>query len=138
YNLSWLLGNKIDNTGSDISFDSAPSFYINGQPQAVDATGNVVVNPVLRDFERAAANLKAFDPYLDATQLTPVARYLVDAPTLGSSATPTSSCLRTPLATPTSEVALDGDVLGRQQLALFLSRLELVRRCWLRRQPASR
>jgi hypothetical protein len=34
----------------------------------------------------------------------------------------------------TSEVALDGDVLARQQLALFLSRLELVRRCWLRRK----
>ncbi len=82
YDLSWLMGSKIDNTGYDISFDSAPSFYIDGQPQAVDATGNVVVNPVLRDFEHAAANLKAFDPYLDGTQLTPVARYLVDAPTL--------------------------------------------------------
>ncbi len=82
YNLTWLLGSKIDNTGYDISFDSAPSFYIDGQPQAVDASGKVVVNPVLRDFERAAANLKAFDPYVDSTQLTPVARYLVDAPTL--------------------------------------------------------
>jgi hypothetical protein len=82
YNLSWLLGTKIDNTGYDISFDSAPSFYIDGQPQAVDSSGNLVLNPVLRDFEHAAANLKAFDPYLDPTQLTPVARYLVDAPTL--------------------------------------------------------
>ena len=35
-----------------------------------------------RAFESAAANLKAFDPYIDSTQLTPVARYLVDAPTL--------------------------------------------------------
>src|ERR1039458_1461591 len=34
----------------------------------------------------------------------------------------------------TSEVALDGDVLRRQQLAIFLSRHELVRRCWLRRK----
>jgi hypothetical protein len=33
-------------------------------------------------LEQAAANLKAFDPYIDKTQLTPVARYLVDAPTL--------------------------------------------------------
>lgn len=82
YNLSWLLGNKIDNTGYDISFDSAPSFYIDGRPQAVDSSGNLLVNPVLRDFEHAAASLKAFDPYLDPTQLTPVARYLVDAPTL--------------------------------------------------------
>lgn len=82
YNLSWLLGRTIDNTGYDTSFDSAPSFYIYGQPQAVDANGNVVLNPVLRDFEHAAANLKAFDPYLDSTQLTAVARYLVDAPTL--------------------------------------------------------
>jgi hypothetical protein len=82
YSMSWLIGSQIDNTGYDISFDSAPSFYINGQPQAVDANGNVIVNPTLRAFEAAAANLKAFDPYLDATQLTPVARYLVDAPTL--------------------------------------------------------
>jgi hypothetical protein len=82
YNMTWLIGNAIDGTGYDISFDSAPSFYIDGQLQAVDASGNVVLNPVLRDFERTAANLKAFDPYIDATQLTPVGRYLVDAPTL--------------------------------------------------------
>ena len=82
YNMFWLLGSMIDSTGYDISFDSAPSFYINHQPQAVDGSGNVVVNSTLRQFEKAAANLKAFDPYLDATQLTPVARYLVDGPTL--------------------------------------------------------
>jgi len=82
YNMKWLIGATIANTGYDISFDSAPSFYINGQPQAVDAAGNVVLNPTLRAFEQAAANLEAFDPYIDATQLTPVARYLVDAPTL--------------------------------------------------------
>lgn len=82
YNLTWLLGSTIDGTGYDTSFDSAPSFYIHGQPQAFDANGNVVLNPVLRDFEHAAANLKAFDPYEDTTQLTPVARYLVDGPTL--------------------------------------------------------
>lgn len=80
YNLNWLLGPMP--AGFDISFDSAPSFYINGQPQAVDGSGNVVVNPLLRAFEQKAANLKAFDPYVDATQLTPVANYLVDAPTL--------------------------------------------------------
>lgn len=82
YNMTWLLGSSIDGTGYDISFDSAPSFYIDGQPQAVDSNGNVVLNPLLRDFEHAAAKLKAFDPYVDATQLTPVARYFVDAPTL--------------------------------------------------------
>ena len=82
YNMKWLLGSTIAGTGYDISFDSAPSFYINGQPQAVDAGGNVVLNPTLRAFEQAAANLMAFDPYIDPTQLTPVARYLVDAPTL--------------------------------------------------------
>jgi hypothetical protein len=84
YNIKWagLLGSTIAGTGYDISFDSAPSFYINGQPQAVDAAGNVVLNPTLRAFEQAAANLKAFDPYIDKTQLTPVAKYLVDAPTL--------------------------------------------------------
>ncbi|MBV9806533.1 MAG: hypothetical protein JO286_05070 [Solirubrobacterales bacterium] len=82
YNLKWLMGSTINGTGYDISFDSAPSFYINGQPQAVDSSGNVVVNPTLRAFEREAAGLKAFDPYIDSTKLTPVARYLVDAPTL--------------------------------------------------------
>ncbi len=84
YNMTYLLGSQIDGTGYDISFDSAPSFYLDGQLQAVDSTGKVVVNPVLRDFERAAANLKAFDPYIDATQLTPVGRYFVDAPTLAA------------------------------------------------------
>jgi hypothetical protein len=84
YNLQWpgLLGPTIAGTGYDISFDSAPSFYINGQPQAVDGSGQIVVNATLRAFEQAAANLKAFDPYTDPTQLTPVAKYLVDAPTL--------------------------------------------------------
>jgi hypothetical protein len=82
YNMTWLLGSSIDGTGYDISFDSAPSFYIDGQLQAVDGSGNVVVNPTLRDFEKGAANLKAFDPYVDTTQLTTVGRYLVDGPTL--------------------------------------------------------
>ncbi|HEY2189070.1 MAG TPA: hypothetical protein VGH48_10965, partial [Caldimonas sp.] len=82
YNVKWLLGSTIADTGYDISFDSAPSFYINGQPQAVDAAGNVVLNPTLRAFEVAAANLKAFDPYIDPSLLIPVARFLVDAPTL--------------------------------------------------------
>ena len=82
YNMSWLLGSTVDGIGYDISFDSAPSFYIDGQPQALDANGNVVVNSTLRDFEKAAAGLNAFDPYVSTTQLTPVARYLVDGPTL--------------------------------------------------------
>jgi hypothetical protein len=82
YNLTYLIGSTINGTGYDISFDSAPSFYINGQPQAVDSSGNIVVNATLRAFEHAAANLKAFDPYFDSTQLTTVANYLVDAPTL--------------------------------------------------------
>jgi hypothetical protein len=84
YNLKWtgLLGPTIAGTGYDISFDSAPSFYINGQPQAVDGSGNIAINATLRAFEQAAASLKAFDPYIDPTQLTLVAKYLVDAPTL--------------------------------------------------------
>ena len=82
YNMKWLLGSTVSGTGYDISFDSAPSFYINGQPQAEDSSGNVVVNPTLRAFEQKAANLNAFDPYIDSTKLTPVARYLVDEPTL--------------------------------------------------------
>ena len=43
YNMKWLLGNTIAGSGYDISFDSAPSFYINGQQQAVDSSGNVVL-----------------------------------------------------------------------------------------------
>ena len=82
YNMTYLLGSQIDATGYDISFDSAPSFYIDGQPQALDANGKVVLNSLLRDFERAAVNLKAFDPYIDATQLTPIGRFFVDGPTL--------------------------------------------------------
>ena len=82
YNMKWLFGSTVNGTGYDISFDSAPSFYINGQPQAVDASGNIQVNPTLRAFEQKAAGLKAFDPYVDATKLVPVANYLVDAPTL--------------------------------------------------------
>jgi hypothetical protein len=82
YNLKWLLGSTINGTGYDISFDSAPSFYINGQPQAVDATGHIVANPTLRAFEQKAATLKAYDPYVDATQNVPVANYVVDQPTL--------------------------------------------------------
>jgi hypothetical protein len=82
YNLKWLLGSTIAGTGYDISFDSAPSFYIDNQPQALDANGHVVVNPTLRAFEKKAAELKAFDPYIDPTKLTPVAKYLIDAPTL--------------------------------------------------------
>ena len=82
YNLKWLFGPTPGGVGYDIAFDSAPSFYINGQPQAVDARGNVVVNPTLRAFEQRAAALKAFDPYVDASGLVPVANYLVDQPTL--------------------------------------------------------
>jgi hypothetical protein len=82
YNMKWLLGSTINGSGYDISFDSAPSFYINGQPQAEDSSGNVVVNPTLRAFEQKAASLTAFDPYTDATKRTRVARYLVDEPTL--------------------------------------------------------
>ena len=83
YNIKYLIGSTIAGAAYDISFDSAPSFYINGQPQALDpATGHVILNPTLRAFEKAAAGLKAFDPYIDATKLTPVARYLVDGPTL--------------------------------------------------------
>jgi hypothetical protein len=82
YNIQWLIGKTVSSTAYDISFDSAPSFYINGQPQAVDAGGHIVVNTTLRAFEQKAATLMAFDPYIDETKLTPVARYLVDAPTL--------------------------------------------------------
>jgi len=84
YNIKWagLLGTTISGTGYDISFDSAPSFYIDNQPQALDGSGNVIVNSTLRAFEKKAGELQGFDPYVDDTQLTPVAKYLVDGPTL--------------------------------------------------------
>jgi hypothetical protein len=81
--LKWLFGLSGPlSSGYDISFDSAPSFYINNQPQALDASGNVAVNPTLREFEKRAASVKAFDPYIDKTRLIPVSNYLADAPTL--------------------------------------------------------
>jgi hypothetical protein len=78
--LKWLFGPMP--AGYDTSFDSAPSFYIDGQPQAVDASGHVALNSTLRAFEQRAASVKAFDPYINTTQFVPVANYLVDAPTL--------------------------------------------------------
>ena len=78
--LKWLFGTMP--SGYDISFDSAPSFYIDGQPQAVDASGHIALNTTLRAFEQRAAAVKAFDPYIDTTQFIPVANYLVDQPTL--------------------------------------------------------
>jgi hypothetical protein len=78
--LKWLFGTMP--AGYDISFDSAPSFYIDGQPQAVDSSGHIALNPTLRTFEQRAASVRAFDPYINTTQLVPVANYLVDAPTL--------------------------------------------------------
>jgi hypothetical protein len=78
--LKWLFGAMP--AGYDISFDSAPSFYIDGQPQAVDSSGHIALNPTLRAFEQRAAAVKAFDPYIDTTQFIPVANYLVDHPTL--------------------------------------------------------
>src|SRR5215468_7907832 len=65
YNIKWpgLIGPNVNGVGYDISFDSAPSFYIDGQPQAIDTGGNIVVNPTLRAFEHVAANLEGFDPY---------------------------------------------------------------------------
>jgi hypothetical protein len=78
--LKWLFGPMP--AGYDISFDSAPSFYIDNQPQAVDASGHIALNSTLRTFEQRAAHVMAFDPYLNTTQFVPVANYLVDAPTL--------------------------------------------------------
>ena len=34
----------------------------------------------------------------------------------------------------TTEISLDGELLGRQQLVLFLEKLERVRRCWVQRK----
>jgi hypothetical protein len=78
--IKWLFGTMP--AGYDTSWDSAPSFYIDGQPQAVDSSGHIVLNPTLRAFEQRAAAVKAFDPYVNTTQFIPVANYLVDQPTL--------------------------------------------------------
>jgi hypothetical protein len=84
YNIKWveLMDAKVGGVSFETSFDSAPSFYIDNQPQAVDGSGNVVFNPTLRAFEKKAAAMLAFDPYIDDSKLIPVARYLVDAPAL--------------------------------------------------------
>jgi hypothetical protein len=44
--MTWLLPE--DPSTYDISFDSAPSFYLNGRQSALDSTGKVVINPTLR------------------------------------------------------------------------------------------
>jgi hypothetical protein len=54
----------------DIHFDSAPSFYVNGQPARTDAT--------LRQLERDVAAARTIDPYESTTSPTAVAQYLVD------------------------------------------------------------
>jgi hypothetical protein len=46
-------------TGFDITFDMAPSFYVDGQPPAGD--------PLARQFEKAAAGLTAVNPRTGAT-----------------------------------------------------------------------
>jgi hypothetical protein len=79
-NMTWLLPE--DPSTYDISFDSAPAFYLNGRQSALDSNGKVVINPTLRRFEREAANAKAFDPFIDTVNLIPVANFLADAPQL--------------------------------------------------------
>jgi hypothetical protein len=54
----------------DIHFDSAPNFYVNGQPGRTD--------PTLRQLERDVAAAKAIDPYDSLTSPTPITQYLVD------------------------------------------------------------
>lgn len=52
-----------------IHFDSAPTFYVNGNPARQDST--------LRQFERTLAASKAVDPYISSSP-TPVTRHMVD------------------------------------------------------------
>jgi hypothetical protein len=54
----------------DIHFDSAPNFYVNGQPDATD--------PAVRQLERDAAVAQAIDPYIDPLNPTPITEFLVD------------------------------------------------------------
>ena len=79
-NMSWLFPE--DPATYDISFDSAPSFYINGRLSALGPNGQLALNTTLRRFEREAASAKAFDPFIDPSHLIPVANSLADAPQL--------------------------------------------------------
>jgi hypothetical protein len=78
--MNWLLSE--DSASYNISFDSAPSFYINGRQSALGPHGELTSNPTLRRFEQEAANAKGFDPFIDASKMIPVANFLADAPQL--------------------------------------------------------
>jgi hypothetical protein len=54
----------------DIHFDSAPNFYVNGQPARDD--------PALRQLERDVAAATAIDPYADPANPIPITRQIVD------------------------------------------------------------
>jgi hypothetical protein len=62
-----LFAQGID-TPFDVSADSAPEFYLHGQPGAGDAT--------VRAFERASASLQATNPYAGTTDA--LSQYLAD------------------------------------------------------------
>jgi len=68
-NLTGLLATQSGNTTSfRLENDSAPEFYVNGQP------GPTV--PAVRNLERATGSLTAFNPYTNTTQ--PITNYLAD------------------------------------------------------------
>jgi hypothetical protein len=68
-NINAILPSGYKPPAYSVHADSAPTFYVNGNPPAADAT--------LRQFERNLAAGKAIDPYISPT-LTPVTRYMAD------------------------------------------------------------
>src|SRR5439155_21798091 len=54
----------------DIHFDSAPTFYVNNQPDRSD--------PAVRGLERDVAATTAIDPYVDPANPTPITRSMID------------------------------------------------------------
>jgi hypothetical protein len=63
-----LAGQKNDTTPFTLENDSAPEFYVTGNPPATA--------PQVRTLERDVAGLTSFNPYTNTTQ--PVANYLAD------------------------------------------------------------
>ena len=68
-NLTGLLATEANNTTPfTLENDSAPEFYVTGQPGPTD--------PAVRNLERATGSLTAFNPYTNTTQ--PITNYLAD------------------------------------------------------------
>ncbi len=85
-NVQGLLAAQGIMTPFDLHEDSAPAFYLHGQPAASD--------PSVRAFERATAGIQADNPYTGATDK--LSQYLADPTELGILHMMTADPARTP------------------------------------------